>query len=32
MQWIKKYEEGLSVETIMKSSIDEMVKSEEGGI
>ena len=32
MQWIKKYEEGLSVETIMKSTIDEMVKSEEGGI
>ena len=32
MQWIKQYEKGLSVEEIMKFSIDEMVRSEDKGI
>ena len=32
MKWIKKYEKGLSIEEIMKVSIDEMIKSEEDSI
>ncbi len=30
MKWINQYEQGLSIEQIMKMSIDDMIKSEEG--
>jgi predicted glutamate--cysteine ligase len=30
MKWIKLYEQGLSIEQIMKMSIDDMIKNEEG--
>ena len=32
MKWIKQYKEGLSIEEIMKLSIEEMIRSEEGNI
>ena len=32
MQWIKKYEEGLSIQEIMKYSIEDMIRSEEKSI
>ena len=32
MNWIKKYEEGLSIEEIMKSAIEDMIKIEEESI
>ncbi|MBO6971485.1 MAG: glutamate--cysteine ligase [Prochlorococcus marinus CUG1431] len=32
MKWIKQYEKGLSIEQIMKISIDDMIKNEQEGI
>ena len=32
MQWIKQYEKGLSIEQIMKFSIDDMIKSEDESV
>ena len=32
MKWIKQYEKGLSIEEIMKSSIEDMIKNEDGSI
>ena len=32
MQWINQYEKGLSIEQIMKISIDDMIKNEDGSV
>jgi len=32
MKWINQYEQGFSIEQIMKSSIDDMIKNEEESI